>query len=208
MIIHPSLLALALQLPTPDERTSESYLRRSPNVTGKEDVTAVEVELWIDEKGKTRSCRLLQSIGSREIAVRMCRKAIGTQFKPAKNVDGEPTHGLLKTILTVFPFEYRNLARAQEKALSNNFQTLKISLEVSGEYFQSTQPNFLNLLVSIDEQGHQTHCQASENTPSEIAKIACENSAQFTFDIRTSRKALPVAYVREVSIEFVQAPAR
>ena len=208
MISAAFLLTSVLQLPISDERTAQSFFNRSPNVASEEDVTTVKAELWIDEKGKTRSCMLLQFEGSSDIANKMCRRAVGTIFKSAKDHNGEPVNGLLVTASSVYPQGYRYLADLQSKALNNELQTVKISLDLGKVGSPSTVPPFLNLLVLIDEQGKQAHCDPGEVSGAEIAELACEQSVQFTYEIRTSGKGDPVPYVRMVTVEFLQEPSQ
>lgn len=204
MIAASFILAAVLQLPISDERTARSFLNRSPHVATEEDVTTIKAELWIDDKGKTRDCQLLQFNGSREIATRMCRRVIGTLFNPARDENGEAVHGLLVETLSVYPQGYRYLSDIQQKALKNELQTVKVSLNLSETASFATVPPFINILVLVGEQGQQKSCEAKEASETDLAAVACEHTAQFTNEIRTSRKGNPVPYVRMVTVEFLQ----
>lgn len=202
------VLASALQLPIADERTSRGFLNRSPRVATKEDVTTIKAELWINEEGKTRDCRLIQFEGSSQIADRMCKRVVGTSFKPARNENGAPVHGLLVETLSVYPYGFRYLSDIQTKALKNELQTVKISLELGETASSSAVPTHINLLILVDEQGRQRQCRSSEDSKAQIVELACEHSTQFMQEIRRSSEGNRVPYVRMLTVEFLVASSQ
>ncbi|HYD23899.1 MAG TPA: hypothetical protein VEB68_03820 [Croceibacterium sp.] len=169
------LLAAALSAPRLDARFEEQVNERYPQwALHTETSAAALVELVVKPNGRIERCELLDAVGSERLAEEMCQETEGTRLRPATDAAGNPTYGVMRTLLQLtVPGD--GLATAE-----NTVEP--IDLELTHDSLPAGYPGGFVLEVDllVDRGGSVAACDAAYGGPPAVFEpyvaMACEEA--------------------------------
>lgn len=193
-----SLLAAPAPIPSrqpgPDDYPVD-YLSRGVSA-------AAILELVIDEKGKAESCRVLGVVRNRAFASSFCALMQRSAWKPATDVQGKATVGVLRTLHRMYiP------GTAEGDAVKAVKEAPDMELLLAAAPDGASLPLDVEVALLADEAGQFIACEPKPgiSAPAALQKTACEQALKQAMPPPAREKGRSLSqFVTELKIRFVQ----
>jgi TonB family protein len=161
--------------------------------------TASAVELTVLPDGKITNCRVLESTGSARLAADACAGTIGLKLNPAKDGEGKPVYGMLRTAISL------TLSAPGVTTLGSYVQ--KPDLELAVNQLPAAADHLdLQVALLVSREGLATQCEVrSDNgnpAPAGYADVACEQARHLQGTILRDGAGAAVPYVTNLRVRF------
>ena len=200
------LLAASLSAPDVDMAFARRVQQRYPQWAVRDgQQTSASIELTVLADGKVADCRVLESTGSSRLAGEVCASTIGLKLKPARDDEGNPAVGLLRTELTL----QLSPARSSLRPI-----VPKPDVELTVNQLPAD-PDQLDLEVAllVSPEGVVRNCEGREPRrgnqppPTILVSVACEQAKEWRGKIVQDASGVVVPYVTNLRVRFVRAVA-
>lgn len=197
-------LAGALASPEVDRAFSRRVQERYPMwALSESQQTSAAVELAVLPDGSVADCSVLKSVGNAQLAAEACAGTIGFKMKPAVDSNGNPTFGLLRTVITM------TLSPAPKRLrplVSEPDVELTVDRLPDGEALDLV----IALLVSSD--GSIEQCEGRRRTGGSSSDAAyfhaaCEQAKGLRGRVIHDASGAAVQYVTSLRVRFSLDPA-
>jgi TonB family protein len=178
------------RMPGPDSYPS-SYLGRGISA-------AAFVEMVVDVKGKVESCRVLKTIGNEAFANSLCAQMQRSRWKPARDADGQPLPGVVRSIMRMF---IPGTEQGDEIGALGQGPDLEVA--VVGLPDRIVPPFEVKVSALVDDKGAVTACEPRPDTKA-LGALACERVRLLT----VTPPVTPLSrYATELNVHFIRAGA-
>ena len=159
---------------------------------------AVYMELLVAPNGKVVKCTPLDGFGNEDFASMFCTLVSKVRAVPAKDFDGNPSFGVLRTMVKMF------LPQSNQGKLIENLAGVRPEFELEVESFPGSSETSIstNIAMAIDEAGKVQECEAIDVEHRRYGEVACQQVAGITFPAMADAAAKPISYVRSLEVRF------
>lgn len=186
-----SVLAASLALPQPGSSFSTAALapRSGSGVA--------IVKLFVAPDRKVEDCQILGTDFDDDDNERVCASLRNKRAaKPAAGPDGKPMYGMLTYIVSD----------------NDNPRPLPLRSNIGGDFVLDVESlpgdsRSLKVVLLMDEAGKVTSCEGSTAMDGNLAKVACDELRTQSMDVRHDRDGKAVAYVEQITVDFVERQA-
>ena len=162
---------------------------------------AVIADLTVDPEGTVTACEVDEVIGDVNLANRTCRQMLGGKAVPARGPDGQPVHGVVRTILRVL-IGGNQMAAVRTAQVRPDFM-LTVNRMPPG--YAADNVYALTLFVAADGQVQQ--CEpgepgAAEETLQPYFEAACSEARALKSEIVTDEDGVAVPFATRMTVGF------
>ena len=202
-MLGPVIFALsALSAPVVTPETSRGLPTTYPaEAAWSAQSAAAIVDLTVDPDGKVVACEVDEVIGDVKLANRSCRQMLGGKAVPARGPNGQPVHGVVRTILRVL-IGANHRAAAMAAGMRPDIM-LSVNRMPSG--YAADNVYALNLFVSADGQVQQ--CEPAEPGAGEpnlqpYFDAACSQARTLKSEIVADEAGIAVPFATRMTVGF------
>lgn len=190
----------AFQLPEPRIGSADKLDHSLPNwVLREEDPTVVDMQLFVDSKGRVLECEAQNLIGAKDVAEEMCRRMIGKRIRRGVGFDGRAKYGLTNMIASSAYGEPSGEAAA---LLAGARKSLVLTVNRLPVGRDGAPISSIPLNLQIDYAGAVAKCEGPAEAPKDLVETTCEQVSSRKFDIRSRSSGVPVPYIMQFPVAF------
>jgi len=194
----------ALLLPQADQRTARDINQQLPDTT-EEETTVAAVRVKTDPDGEVTACTVLRFVGTEQTATRICRAAVGSRFKPARDSDGNKVGGTITFFISAYPRGGQHIVAALRKEMGPERLPINATLFVDTMPEQLVADPRIGLRVLIDQNGNIEHCEGADESELPYIEASCGALADVAFESRTDKRGRPIRYIVSQVVTFEAA---
>jgi len=196
--------AVPIELPQASVSSARALFRKAPTPAAGES-TVARVRLVVDNKGRIVECKLLHLVGTTRVANELCDSSIGVRLKPAADEAKAKSYASYVTSLSAFPDGEEGNRELLSRQLNQAEYPADMSLTVTQAPVGTDLTKRVLIKGKVDENGTMVVCEPQIEPSVQLARVACEQARQTTFETIRSKNGELVSYIRSVSVEFTTA---
>jgi hypothetical protein len=192
-------LALGASLLAAPHIDGRKILDRYPTVALQKNWSAaVELELLVGPNGRVLDCTPIAAFGNEDFASMFCEIVGSVRAVPAKDLEGNPTYGVIRTTIRMLVPGTRQ-AELIEKLPD---QTPDIELEVKSLPEISESSVRTSITVAVDEAGSVVGCHTKDQERRRYGEAACQEVSSMALPALVDKAGKLISYVRLLEVQF------
>ena len=159
---------------------------------------AVYLELLIGPDGRVIDCTPMETYGSEDFASMFCGIVAKVRAVPAKDLEGNPTFGVVRTTIKMaIPGSRQGELIEKLPAGAPDIELETRSLPGISESSVLT-----SITVAVDEAGRVVGCQTTDEEHSRYGQAACQQVGSMALPAMVDKAGKQISYVRSLGVRF------
>lgn len=194
------LAALALIAPQFSERTAKQFQSEYPTWALRSDLSAAVLHtMFVDPEGRVIRCEVVSVMGSERLAKDVCYRLKRTRLQPALDSSGTPVHG---KIFSMTRMALPDTEMGRKVMYAQRAADLQLTVEqLPPEEGESKE---IKIVIQVGEGGQVTACEGQNAEDVAYWSAACSSLEEEMMVVERSKDGLPVPYVQEMTVSFLE----